>query len=53
MTIKELLRELKRLKFVSHKDPYEAHQLADKALIKYIDDPEITTAFEEIDKWYE
>jgi hypothetical protein len=31
----------------------ETHELADKALLSYIGDPEISEAFEAIDKWYE
>ena len=33
-------------------DPYADHVLADMALLKYIDDPEVTAAFNAIRKWY-
>jgi len=29
-----------------------AHSNADEALLKFINDPEITKAFDNIDKWY-
>ena len=44
----EFLIELNRLNF----DEEEAHVLADKALLKFINDPEVTEAFEDINKWY-
>lgn len=28
------------------------HKAADEALLEFIDDPEITAAFNDIDKWY-
>ena len=33
-------------------DPESDHLDADKALLKYINDPEITKAFNDIKKWY-
>lgn len=33
-------------------DQEGAHVRADEALLEYIDDPEITEAFEAIEKWY-
>lgn len=34
------------------KDAEADHVKADEALLAYIDDPEISEAFEAIDKWY-
>jgi hypothetical protein len=36
----------------THNDPEKDHKDADKALLKYINDPEITKAFNDIKKWY-
>jgi hypothetical protein len=49
MTKNELLEVL-----VDYKNdiPDEGHQQADIALLKYINDPDITTAFLEIERWY-
>ena len=33
-------------------DPEGAHLDADRALLEYIGDPEISAAFEAIEKWY-
>ena len=33
-------------------DPEGDHKDADRALLKYINDPEITKAFNDIKKWY-
>jgi len=33
-------------------DPESAHADADRALLDFIGDPEVTDAFEAIDKWY-
>ena len=33
-------------------DPEGNHMSADKALLDYIDDPDVTKAFEAIEKWY-
>lgn len=51
-TLKSLITELKRLRTVSITDPEKAHSQADDALIAYIDDPDVTRAFNNIDKWY-
>jgi hypothetical protein len=32
--------------------PDYGHEQADMALLKYINDPDITTAFLEIERWY-
>lgn len=36
----------------SETDPEDAHIAADNALLHYIDDPEIATAYREIERWY-
>lgn len=48
------IQELKqRLDFLgAQKDKEERHELADKALLEYINDPDVTRLFEEMDKWY-
>jgi hypothetical protein len=33
-------------------DTEVAHSEADEALLRYINDPEITEAYERVDKWY-
>jgi hypothetical protein len=35
-----------------HIDSERAHHVADQLLIEFINDPEVTQAFEEIRKWY-
>ncbi len=47
-----LLRKLKSMKTKYSEDEETAHILADEALLKYIDDEKIKTAFEDITKWY-
>ena len=41
-----------KLKSLNSGDKEKDHIEADKALLKYINDPEITKAFEAIEKWY-
>lgn len=45
-----------RLNFIANgglKDDEEVmHVKADEALLEYINDPEVTKAFDSIDKWY-
>ena len=44
---------LERLKLCDKAtDKEAAHLVADGALLKYINDPEITEAFEDLIKWY-
>ena len=50
MSREELLKELKSLD--SRADPESNHLSADEALLEYINDPEITKAFESIRKLY-
>lgn len=37
---------------VRSSDPARDHQEADEALLEYVDDPEISAAFERIEKYY-
>lgn len=49
----ELLQELRGMKeWKVYSDREQNHMKADTLLLSYIDDPEITEAFEEMDKWY-
>lgn len=43
---------ISKLKTFHTGDEEMDHIHADKALLEYINDPEITDAFEKIDKWY-
>ena len=38
--------------YKDHMDQEIAHLISDRALLEYINDPEITEAFEKIEKWY-
>jgi len=46
------LKALKRAKRKSKDDAETGHDWADEALIEYISDEEITTAFAGVKKWY-
>jgi hypothetical protein len=46
----ELLRQL--AKFDEMDDLESAHWAADMALLEFIDDEEITAAFQQIERWY-
>jgi hypothetical protein len=50
MTREQLMERLFTLQ--SHKDRESAHAWADDALLEYINDPEVTRAYGEIEKWY-
>lgn len=50
MTKEELLEFLKSC--AEDSDNESAHSAADEALLRYIDDPEITAAYTQIEKWY-
>lgn len=43
---------LEKLKECSEMNPESGHSAADDLLLKYINDPEITEAFESLTKWY-
>lgn len=50
MKKEELLKRLKELQ--GEGDTEAAHSIADNLLIEFINDPDITEAYEAIDKWY-
>lgn len=50
LTKEELLATLERLRHEGDKE--YAHQDADNALLQYIDLPEVTEAFNRLEKWY-
>ncbi len=50
MNKEQLIQRLKDLQEFG--DIEVAHSMADKALIAYINDPEVTKLFEEMEKWY-
>ena len=50
MTKRELIRKL--IECAQNGDTEAAHGDADDALIAFIDDPEIETAYREVEKWY-
>ena len=51
MTKEELIQKLKDLQNTGW-NREEPHVNADRALLKFINDPEITKEYDEIDKWY-
>jgi hypothetical protein len=51
MTKQELLDALRALK-ANESDPEENHVDADDLLLKFINDPEVTEAFNALHKWY-
>lgn len=48
----ELLIKLLELARKVNFDPERDHKTADSLLLEYINDTEITSAFDEIEKWY-
>lgn len=52
MNREELLKKLRELQALSQDDEEVAHADADDALLEFINDPEVTVAFEAIKKWY-
>ena len=55
MDREELIAELERLVTQSYRCDYDAtraHVFADRCLLKFIDDPEITRVFTSITRWY-
>lgn len=53
MSKEELLKELERLRLKSEKgDTETAHAEADAALLNFIQDRDVTTAYRLIRKWY-
>ncbi|MDD4888360.1 MAG: hypothetical protein PHU85_00390 [Phycisphaerae bacterium] len=52
MSRDELLKKLQDLQEVAAVDCERAHKEADDALLEYVNDAEISAAFELIEKWY-
>ena len=52
MTKKELIEQLKELVESSWSNAENAHAAADKLLLEFVNDSEITEAFEQIEKYY-
>lgn len=50
LTKRKLLKQLRALKNTG--DTERDHVQADNLLIEYIDDPLITKAYDDLDKWY-
>lgn len=50
MSKTELLRKL--ADYARNVDGEAAHAAADTALLEFIDDPDITAAYDEVPKWY-
>jgi hypothetical protein len=48
----DLLRLLQIIAEQQNGDPEIAHSNADQALLDYINDEEVTVAYEAIEKWY-
>lgn len=51
MKKKDLIERLKLLADING-DVEQTHQAADKMLLDYINDPEVTETFNDINKWY-
>lgn len=53
LTKEELIHELAVIAEVNADDPESGHADADRALLRFINDPEITAAYEAVyPKWY-
>lgn len=53
MTKQELITELESIAEKWNDDnPEKGHPEADKALLKYINDDEVTEAFNKVERWY-
>ena len=52
MTIEELIAALKNIVDSGEFDTEEGHDEADGLLVKYINDPLVTEAYDDIPKWY-
>ncbi len=51
-TTKELVEQLKKIKAEGHGDHEHDHVEADRALLAFIGNPDVTDAFDAITKWY-
>lgn len=53
MTKQELIEKLKQIVTTNDREDFESsHMEADKALLEYINDPEVTEAFNSVERWY-
>lgn len=52
MTIKELIARLQAIEENLGNDEEVAHLEADSALLEYINDSDVTNAYDQIGKWY-
>lgn len=52
MDKKELLERLRYIQEELPEDEEMCHFQADKALLEYINDSDVTNAFDKIEKWY-
>lgn len=52
MTVPDLVAKLEAIAEDYTGDQESDHLRADKLLLKFIDDPRVTLAFNAIDKWY-
>lgn len=52
MSKSELIEELKAAAEVSARDPEVGHSQADCALVEFINDPDVTEAFEAVERYY-
>lgn len=52
MSKAELIEELKAAAEVSALDAEVGHSQADRALVEFINDPDVTEAFEAIERYY-
>lgn len=52
MTIEELVHRLGEIRDWGTDDPEIAHVAADAALIEFIGDERVQSAFDQIEKWY-
>ena len=52
MTKDELLEQLREMHHERDGDYEINHLKADRLLLEYINDPEITAAFDDVGKWY-
>lgn len=51
MTLEELIEKLREISN-SDEGPEYCHEEADRLLLEYINSPEVTKAFQAIEKWY-
>lgn len=52
MTKEELIEKLKELKQRNEREAEGTHIEADELLLKFINDPDVSKAFEDLERWY-